>query len=103
MSGQSFLSDVERAIDRVIQTRPELFDLNDTPCRGCPRVLDRATYLNAVLSTLSSFGYCAIYDGLEVAVKNNNSFNDQFNILTSSNYVRRGEGSYRSTCRPAWF
>jgi hypothetical protein len=48
-------------------------------------------------------GYCAFYDGEEMAVKNTNKFNDQYDISTSSGYIRRGDGSYRSTCWPAWF
>jgi hypothetical protein len=36
-------------------------------------------------------------------VKIDNSLNDQFHIMLSSGHIRRGEASYRSTCRPAWF
>ena len=43
-------------------------------------------------------GLCAMYDGEELAVKNANSFNDQYDILTSGMYIRRDMGS---TARPA--
>jgi hypothetical protein len=48
-------------------------------------------------------GLCAHNDGEELAVKANNGFNDQYDVLTSDMYIRRQGGSYRSTCYPAWF
>ena len=40
---------------------------------------------------------------MELQVKNSNDFNDQYDIMISQGYVRRGAGSYRSTCSPAAF
>ena len=48
-------------------------------------------------------GYCAFYDGEELAIKNTNDFSEQYDISTSQGYVRQGDGSYRATCWPAWF
>jgi hypothetical protein len=36
-------------------------------------------------------------------VKSSNDFNDQFDVLTFEMFLRRENGSYRTTCRPAWF
>jgi hypothetical protein len=55
------------------------------------------------MRNLSNAGYCSTYDGEELGVKNSNSFNEQFDILVSSGHIRRGGGSYRSTCSPSWF
>ena len=36
-----------------------------------------------------------------MAVKKENGFSDQYDILAGDGYTRRGEGSYRVTCYPA--
>ena len=66
-------------------------------------VLNPDAYWNAVTAEVERLGYCATNDGEELAVKNSNSFNDQYDIIQGAGYVRRGAGSYRSTCYPAWF
>jgi hypothetical protein len=99
----TFLGDVESAIDSVIERNPNLFNMNDKVCGNCYRIKDHTAYVDAVAAQMQAMGYCAIYDGEELAVKNTNSFNDQYDISTSSGYIRRGDGSYRATCWPAWF
>jgi len=100
----SFQDAVELAIDRAIQHHPSLFNMNDSRCpQGCPRVLDSDGYWDAVTSEIRGLGYCATNDGEELAVKNTNNFNDQYDIISGDGYIRRGAGAYRSTCYPAWF
>jgi hypothetical protein len=103
----SFQADVERAIDNTIRDYPQLFDKRDDRCpslgNGCPRILDADGYWDAVTSEIQRLGYCAVNDGEELAVKNSNSFNDQYDVYNGEGYVRRGSGAYRSTCYPAWF
>lgn len=95
---------VERAIDNVIRNNPSLFDKSKNRCdQGCPFVRDTDGYWDAVTDEVRRLGYCATNDGEELAVKNSNSFNDQYDIINSEGFVRRGTGSYRSTCYPAWF
>ena len=48
-------------------------------------------------------GYCAAHDGEEIGVKNDNRFNEQYQIMTSFGYSRWGRASYRATCLPPWF
>ena len=98
-----FLGDVESAIDAVIESKPQLFDKGDKICNTCYRILNHGAYVNAVVAEMRAMGYCAIYDGEELAVKNTNSFSDQYDISTSNGYIRRGDGAYRATCWPAWF
>lgn len=100
----TFYDEVDRAIEGLIAERPELFDTSRP--RGCGRcflVLDPDTFTVELVSRLEAGGLCAFYDGEELAVKANNDFNDQFDVLTFEFYLRRENGSYRSTCRPAWF
>ena len=99
-----FQEAVERAIDNAIRNNPSLFDKSKDRCvQGCPFVRDTDGYWDAVTDEIRRLGYCATNDGEELAVKNSNSFNDQYDIINSEGFVRRGTGSYRSTCYPAWF
>jgi hypothetical protein len=100
----SFLGDVEAAMDQLIRDEPSIFDLNLTQgCGNCYYVRNVSRYLSRMPQVLSSRGLCAIYDGEELAVKNSNAFNDQYDILTAQGFIRRQGGSYRSTCYPAAF
>lgn len=100
----SYLPEVERSLDRLVHRRPEIFDLQSTRgCGECYRVHDVDAYIQEMLAEVRSEGACAIWDGEELAVKRTNDFNDQYDILTFENFIRRDHGSYRATCAPAWF
>jgi hypothetical protein len=105
MQTQTFLNRVEAAIDEVVRTDPQAFNLNRTRggCGNCYQVVDPTRYVTRVAQAITRNGVCGFYDGEELAVKSSNQFNDQYDILTSDLFIRRQEGSYRSTCRPAWF
>jgi len=105
MQAQSFLARVEAAIDEVVRTDPQAFNLNRTRggCSNCYQMVDPTRYVTRVAQAITKNGVCGYYDGEELGVKNSNQFNDQFDILTSDLFIRRQGGSYRSTCRPAWF
>ena len=90
---------VNSSIDTVFVKRPELFNFNDT-LGGNPRVLDRTKYHEAVKLELEAQGICTLIEKEELATKNTNEFNEQWNIWTSTGYVRR---RYVTTCSPAWF
>ncbi len=98
-----FAGDIEWAIDQVINTKPQFFDMTDQRGTRSPRVLNEQGYTSNVVKALGQKGYCAMYDGEEVALKTSQGSNEQYDILTASGYVRRGGGAYRSTCTPAWF
>jgi hypothetical protein len=103
MQSPSFLGAVDKAMTLVTEQQPSLFDFNQKTCENCYRVKNQDAFVAAVIKNLNAAGYCAYYDGEELAVKNSNAFNDQFDILVSSGHIRRGAGSYRSTCNPSWF
>lgn len=98
-----FLADVDDAIDTLAGQHPELFDFSSTRGAKGWRVLDPIAYHEGVAAILTARGLCAIYDGEEIAVKRDNSFSEQYDIHLSTGHIRRGEGSYQATCRPAWF
>jgi hypothetical protein len=104
MTQPTFYGDVDRAIEDLLATSPEMFNLGRA--RGCPRcflVVDPDRFTQELVARLESTGLCAFYDGEELGVKSSNDFNDQFDVLTFEMFLRRENGSYRTTCRPAWF
>lgn len=103
MQSSQFGADIEWAIDQVINQKAQFFDLTDQRGAKSPRVLNEAGYTANLVKFLGQRGYCAIWDGEEIAVKSSQGFNEQYDILTASGYVRRGVGAYRATCHPAWF
>lgn len=99
-----YILDVDRAIVAVSQEHPEVFDFTRTqPGTDWFKVVDNDRYFQLMVEKMDSYGYCTIYDGEELAVKGENSFNEQFDIWAGDGFARRGSGSYRSTCYPATF
>jgi hypothetical protein len=98
-----FALDVNEAIAEAANEHPELFDLTDSYGGLSWRVLDRQKYYDTVKHNLERMGYCAAHDLEEIGVKNDNRFNEQYQIMTSYGYSRWGAGAYRATCWPAWF
>ena len=98
-----FAEKVNEAIGLVQHLHPELFDFNDWLGGMSYRVIDRERYHAEVVRQLEHLGFCALWDGEEVGLKNTNAFNEQYQVMTSMGYVRWGGGAYRSTCYPAWF
>jgi hypothetical protein len=90
---------VDAAIDKAMRDHPDLFDFNDL-AGPSPRVRDRARYHEVVAGNLVQSGVCTIIEAEEIAIKNVNDFNEQWNVHTSSGYVRR---KYVTTCSPSWF
>jgi len=104
----ALLQDVEGAIDRVIKARPEIFDLTReaAPKTRAYYVLDQEAYLQALITELQAGGLCAEqdYDGGEmISVKDSPDFSEDFDVLLSDGFIRRGGGAYRQTCNPASF
>jgi hypothetical protein len=101
------LAAVESAIDRLVRERPELFNLQEESVAGTGqyRVLDKEAYVDGVLANLRAAGMCAgrSLDLELVQVKSTNATSEDFDIWTSSGFVRRGGAAYRQTCTPAAF
>ena len=60
-------------------------------------------YHQEIISGFRAKGFCAIWDGKEIAIKNNNEFSEQYQAQFSWGELRRGTQAWRSTCRPAAF
>jgi hypothetical protein len=99
-----YLGDVEATIDEVMRQHPEVFDFGvRAPGTNWPGVRDFERYHELVVQSLIAKGYCAIFDSEEIQVKKESRFSEHFDVHLGDGYVRRGEGSYRSTCWPAAF
>jgi len=92
-----FIDDVDRAHQLVQSKHANLLSGGRVPTQNWN------AYYAAMVEELQRMGYCAMFDGEEIALKNTNAFNEQYHVITSAGQPRTGEGSYRSTCRPAWF
>lgn len=98
-----FLQKVDAAIDQLIQKEPKLFDLEDAASPGGYRVLDSKGYYAGVVKNLEAMDFCAIAENNILQLKNSNEFSEDYDILLSSEHIRRGDGSYRATCNPPAF
>ncbi len=99
-----FYPDVEAAIGQVLKEKPEFFDFSDIAARtDWPKIANQEGYLASLVQILKAKGYCARWDGKELAVKNTSDYNEQFAVILSFIWIRRGEGIYRSTCYPSAF
>jgi hypothetical protein len=104
------LPQVEAAIDLTVQQKPALFDLtNDAmPGWGHYKVREPQAYLDAVIANLQAAGLCAQRDPDDgnyerIDVKESNDYSEDFDVVTSAGFIRRGDGAYRGTCTPASF
>jgi hypothetical protein len=104
----TYQSRVFAAFDTIYREHPEYFDFTDNPYGCCPRVVDADGYVQGVAAILNrSPDVCAWQDpyaGDELAIKDKGgTFSEGYDILTAAGYVRKGPGTYRGVCRPAWF
>jgi hypothetical protein len=99
-----FLQAISDALVEITRTQPGIFDLNDA--RGQSdgyRVLDPGAYTSGLVTILLGKGFCARWDGEEINVKRDNVSSENYDVLRADGYMRRGEGSYRVSCYPAYF
>src|SRR6187551_1916318 len=94
----SYLSEVDAAINRVV-------DRDRRAGAGGFWVQDIDGFFEEVVKEIAEGSQlCAVVDAdLEIAVKRSNELSEQYKLMWSSGYLRRGDSSYRATCSPAWF
>ena len=99
-------AEVNAAVDRVIAERPELLDLKDL--NPGPRVLNIDAFMVAVVAALGEAGLCAHVDAEgEVAVKSDNSFNEQWIVVSRMGWSTPTEHwvlrKFAAACEPSAF
>jgi len=99
-----YVADVERALSDLVRRRPDIFNLNEDVGPGNYRVIKTADFFEGVVQQLQGMGFCAESDGFQsVQLKKGNEFSEKHAILSSSGFIRHGDGAYRDSCRPAIF
>jgi hypothetical protein len=103
-AASAYVADIDKAVGEVIRRRPDIFNPQDEASPGNPKVLKVADYFAGVVQQLQAAGFCAESDGVQnVQLKKGNDFSEKYAVLTSTGYVRKGEGAYRDSCFPAIF
>jgi hypothetical protein len=101
------LAQVEAAIDRLVREHPEIFNREEEAGAntGQYRVLAADAYLDGLVDNLRAAGLCAerTMDRERIVAKSTNAFSEEWDVLTSGSFVRRGPYSYIHTCTPASF
>jgi len=101
------LDNMEAAIDRLVREHPEIFNRADEngANTGQYRVVKSDEYLDGVISNLRATGLCAerTMDRERIVAKTTSSFSEEWDVLTSTGFIRRGRNSYLRTCTPASF
>jgi hypothetical protein len=99
-----YFDHVDRSVDEVLKERPELFNFNETnPGTDWPLLRDPKAYHDAVVQKIRDRGFCAFFDGEEIQLKRENEFSEHYDVNYRDEYVRRGNGMFRSACYPAAF
>lgn len=103
----TYLPELEAALDQVIREHPQIFNLNEQAAGQAPgsyKVLDGDAYMRELRRALGQRGFCTFEDGgEELVIKKTNQFSESYDVWLSFGFIRRGEGSYRGTCWPAFF
>jgi hypothetical protein len=100
----AFYGDVDAAISQVAREHPQVFDLGDARGEGGYKIADPEGFKSRLFDAMRARGFCARHDGEEfVFKKGGNTFSEHYDLESSQGYVRRGEGTYASTCYPAAF
>jgi hypothetical protein len=91
---------VNMSIDALMVNHPSIFNLNDL-AGGNPKVVNPVRYYEELTNELGrTWGICTKVGTEEISIKWSNDYSEDWNVLTSGNYVRR---RYRLTCSPSWF
>ena len=94
---------VNDAIEQVIREKPYIFNFSDTRGDGGFKLLREAEFVLNVHKNLEGRGYCTGLYAEEMAVKKNNDYSENFDLVLATGHIRRGDGMYASTCYPASF
>jgi hypothetical protein len=107
---EALLSDVETAMDLLLQQKPQIFDLTNEYEGGTRAymVKDKEAYMEGLVANLRAAGLCSERDADDaeqetIRVKDSAEFSEDYDVLLSTGHMRRGTGAYRQTCTPSSF
>ena len=90
---------------QIQKEKPELFNFDEIAAgTNWPMIKDLDSYSSGMVAILIQKGYCAKFDGEEIALKRgSNTFSEQYDVNFQDKYIRIGSGIYRASCYPAGF
>jgi hypothetical protein len=99
------LPQLQNAIDKLTVSRPDLFDLNNPPSDHGYLVRDQSGFYTALIGTLQTMGMCGQTDYVQeiLSIKADNTYSENYKVLTSQSRIRWDAKSYVNTCTPANF
>ena len=99
------LPQIDLAIDTLVKQQPQLFDLNNPSGTGGFLIYNIDTFYAGVIANLQAQGLCAQVDAAreKISVKENNTYSENYDIVSAQNRIRRGDKTYLVTCTPANF
>lgn len=109
-SGAKLWPQLETAMDLTVEQRPAVVDKNDVAVQGTNlyKVKDKAAFLDTTIDNLRKAGLCAQRDPTDylyerIQLKNDNGYSETYDVVSSDDYIRRGNGTYFETCTPSSF
>ncbi len=99
------LDRLETAIDTLVTARPDVFDLNNPTSDHGYLVRDQDAFYAGVIGNLETMGMCGQTDYTKetLSIKGDNTYSENYHVLTSQSRIRWGAKSYVNTCTPANF
>jgi hypothetical protein len=97
------LDQVNAAIDQLVETRPEMFDLERVVGHDGYKVVAPEAFYLGVAGILQAQGLCAVWNYSELQVKTSAAMSEAYVLLDAKSFIRRGERGLSSTCVPAAF
>jgi hypothetical protein len=99
------LGRVDAAIDKLVVDRPDLFDLNNPTGDHGYLVRDSDAFYAGVMGNLQARGMCSQLDFPKetLSVKEDNTYSEDYKLLTSQSRIRWGIKGYQVSCTPANF
>lgn len=99
--------DLQAAIDKLVQERPQLFSLENPPAVGAYLVYDVDAFYDGVIANLVAAGLCAEANPADrasgrIKIKEDNSWSENFDFLSGQSRIR-SPLKYLNSCTPANF
>jgi hypothetical protein len=99
------LGQLQTAIDTLVADKPALFDLNNPSSDHGYLVRDQDAFYAGVIGKLQAMGMCGQTDYTKetLSIKADNTYSENYHVLTSQSRIRWGAKSYVNSCTPANF
>jgi hypothetical protein len=97
------LDQVYAAVDRLIETQPDIFDRERVIGHDGFKVLNDEAFYLGVAGLLQAQGLCAVWDYEQLQIKTSPAASESYVLLDQKNFIRRDDRLLNFTCVPAAF